>query len=66
MRSYLLLILSVLVVPSYAADKDSVFYYVLPDSIKAVSLIAEIRIESINSKKEGYAGIKTSEVSLML
>ncbi len=66
MRFLLFIVLSVFTLQSYAADKDSVFYYVLPDSIKAVSLIADIRIESTNSKKEGYAGIKTSEVSLML
>jgi FKBP-type peptidyl-prolyl cis-trans isomerase FkpA len=50
----------------YAASKDSTFYYDLPDSVKAVSLIADISIQSVSSKNETYAGIKTSEVNLVL
>lgn len=62
----LLLLLLISVNQLYAADKDSTFYYDLPDSVKAVSIIADINIRSVDSKKEVFAGIKTSEVSLIL
>ncbi len=50
----------------FAVSKDSILYYSLPDSVKAVSLIADINISSVNTKKEVYAGIKTFDVSLAL
>jgi len=51
---------------SVAHDKDSVIYYPLPDSVKAVSFLAEISVESITTKKEVFAGIKTDFVKLSL
>lgn len=49
-----------------AAEKDSVVYYHLPDSVKAVSFLAEINVQPNNSKKFMYAGIKTDVVELAL
>ena len=49
-----------------ANDKDSVFYYTLPDSIKAVSFLADISIGRVTTKKEVFAGIKTDIVRLCL
>lgn len=66
MRYLLLLLLPVLFIEAHAAGKDSTSYYELPDSVKAVSFISDITIQSVSSKKEAYAGIKTSEVSLVL
>jgi FKBP-type peptidyl-prolyl cis-trans isomerase FkpA len=66
MRCFLLITLLLIGHQLYAADKDSTFYYNLPDSVKAVSLIADVNIQSVNSKKEAYAGIRTAEVSLIL
>jgi FKBP-type peptidyl-prolyl cis-trans isomerase FkpA len=48
-----------------AAGKDSVVYYNLPDSVKAVSFIADINIKS-TAKKEVFAGISSQYVSLVL
>ena len=51
---------------SSAFDKDSVIYYPLPDSVKAVSFLAEVSVGTITSKKELFAGIKTDVVKLSL
>jgi len=51
---------------SAAYDKDSVVYYQLPDSVKAVSFLAEISVGTITTKKEVFAGIKTDVVKLSL
>src|SRR6187549_2728073 len=51
---------------SSAYDKDSVVYYPLPDSIKAVSFLADISVGTIATKKEVFAGIKTDVVKLSL
>jgi len=47
-----------------AAVKDSTINYLLPDSVKATSFIAEINITSFNEKKNCFVGIKTDAVSL--
>ena len=49
-----------------ASSKDSVIYYQLPDSVKAVSFLAEVAIGPFSAKKEVYAGIKTDVVKLSL
>lgn len=49
-----------------AADKDSTIYYTIPDSIKAVSFLAEISVQAFNTKKEVLAGIRTDLVKLSL
>ena len=50
----------------YAGNKDSTVHYPLPDSVKAVSFLADIKIQSITGKKEVFAGIKTDMVQLVL
>lgn len=49
-----------------ASDKDSLIYYPLPDSVKAVSFLADISVGPITTKKEIVAGIKTDVVKLSL
>jgi hypothetical protein len=51
---------------SAAYNKDSVVYYPLPDSVKAVSFLAEVSVGTITTKKEVFAGIKTDVVKLSL
>jgi hypothetical protein len=51
---------------SSANNKDSLIYYQLPDSVKAVSFLAGISIGTITTKKEVFAGIKTDVVRLSL
>jgi FKBP-type peptidyl-prolyl cis-trans isomerase FkpA len=51
---------------SEAYNKDSVVCYQLPDSVKAVSFLAEISVGTITTKKEVFAGIKTDVVKLSL
>lgn len=51
---------------SAATDKDSLIYYPLPDSVKAISFLADISIGTITTKKEVFAGIKTDVVKLSL
>ena len=51
---------------SFANNKDSLIYYPLPDSVKAVSFLAEVSIGTITTKKEVFAGIKTDVVKLSL
>jgi FKBP-type peptidyl-prolyl cis-trans isomerase FkpA len=49
---------------SVANGKDSLIYYPLPDSVKAVSFLADISVSSLSTKKEVFAGIKTDVVKL--
>ena len=51
---------------SSAFNKDSVIYYPLPDSVKAVSSLVDISVGTIATKKEVFAGIKTDVVKLSL
>jgi len=51
---------------SFANSKDSLIYYQLPDSVKAVSFLAEVSVGTITTKKEVFAGIKTDVVKLSL
>jgi len=51
---------------SFANSKDSLIYYQLPDSVKAVSFLAEVSVGTIATKKEVFAGIKTDVVKLSL
>lgn len=47
-----------------AADKDSIVHYALPDSVKASQFLAEMKVQSIPTKKEVFAGIQTDIVKL--
>ncbi len=51
---------------SRAVDKDSTVYYSLPDSIKAVSFLADIEVRAISGRREAVAGIQTDVVRLYL
>src|SRR6188472_4235755 len=51
---------------SSAYDKDSVVYYPLPDSVKAVSFMAEFIVRDIAKKKYAAVGIMTDAVILNL
>ena len=48
----------------FANNTDSLVYYPLHDSVKAISFLADISISAINTKKEVFAGIKTDVVKL--
>lgn len=48
-----------------AAEKDSAIVLHLPDSVKAVSVIADVMFDPTSSKK-AFAGIRTASVSLEL
>ena len=51
---------------SSAYNKDSVIYFPLPDTVKAISFLAEVSVGTITTKKEVFAGIKTDVVKLSL
>ena len=51
---------------SAAYNKDSVIYYQLPDSVKVVSFMAEIKVQSYDKKKFFSAGIQAETVSLSI
>lgn len=67
MKYYLFFVLAVISFSSAkAAGKDSIYKYDLPDSVKAVSFIASIQVQSVTTKKEVFAGIRTDNVKLSL
>ncbi len=67
MKKFLAIIIPLLIcISANAADKDSTIYYSLPDSIKATSFMAEINVQSVNDRKEVFAGISTDMVKLSL
>lgn len=67
MKNYLFLILiTFFTLPVKASDKDSTIFYTLPDSVKAVQFMAEIKVTDILSRNEMFAGIQTDMVSLSL
>jgi FKBP-type peptidyl-prolyl cis-trans isomerase FkpA len=53
-------------IDSHAAGKDSVVKYPIPDSVKAISFIADVNVHSINGGKEASAGIRTAMASIFL
>lgn len=65
-RTLTFAILIFIFINSFADDKDSLTYYPLPDSVKAVSFLAEVSVGPVTAKKEVYAGIKTDLVKLSL
>jgi len=67
MKKYLFVALCVISFTSAsAADKDSTVYYSLPDSVKATVFMAEIKITSLNEKKQSWTGIETDAVRLTM
>ncbi len=59
------ILLSLLFFQSNAADTDSTITYHLPDSVRAVTFIADVNIRSTGNKKV-YAGVGTKYVKLLL
>ncbi|MBL7746342.1 MAG: FKBP-type peptidyl-prolyl cis-trans isomerase [Chitinophagaceae bacterium] len=49
-----------------AADKDSTINYLLPDSVKAVSFLADVEVRAVKGRKEVITGIQTDMVRLYL
>jgi len=67
MKSFLLLISSVLWHGSlFAGNKDSVTHYLLPDSVKAVSFIAQATVNPYHATGVVQTGIQTDQVRLYL
>ncbi|MFL5809796.1 MAG: FKBP-type peptidyl-prolyl cis-trans isomerase [Flavisolibacter sp.] len=60
MKCFQILFLTLCYFNSHSAGKDSTVRYQLPDSVKAISFIADINVHSIATKKEVFAGIRTS------
>ena len=62
-----LLILVLFFISRYSdAQSQKTIPFALDDSVKAVQFMAEINVQSINTKKEVFAGIKTDAVKLSL
>ena len=60
-------ILSVIItITAKATNKDSLVHFYLPDSVKASSLVTDVRIGDIKTKKEINAGIRIGDVSILL
>jgi len=57
---------SFIAISTKANNRDSVVNYFLPDSIKAVTFITDIKIESLNTRKEYLAGIRDGAISISL
>ena len=51
---------------SFASGKDSVIRYIIPDSLRAVSFMADVTVNAVLTKKEVFTGIRTDNVSLTL
>jgi hypothetical protein len=67
MKKYLLAVLFFLmIVSTKAADKDSTVYYNLPDSVKAVQFMVEVKIETQNEKKYCEAQINVGPLSFSI
>lgn len=49
-----------------AADKDSTVNYSLPDSMKAISLLSDVQIGQMETRKEFKAGIKDGDITVYL
>src|SRR5688572_6305945 len=66
MKRFLTFTSLLIAIASAANTKDSTIYYSLPDSLKAVSFLADISVGTITTKKEVLAGIKTDLVRLSM
>lgn len=66
-KNFACIFLLIAAIPSAASDKDSTINYNLPDSVKAVQFMTEIRIGAFTGKEKHFrAGIKTDIVSMYL
>jgi len=66
MKRILVLILLLVSIASSAQIKDSVINYVLPDSVKTISFMADIIVHPTEEKQYWRAGIKVDGASLFL
>ncbi|WP_162944689.1 FKBP-type peptidyl-prolyl cis-trans isomerase [Flavisolibacter nicotianae] len=67
MKKYLSFLLFLLAhICTYAAGRDSTVRYEIPDSVKAVSFLADVALQPFTSGKEVVAGIETEPVRLLL
>ena len=67
MKHFLILFLLVSsICKANVSSEDSTIYYTLPDSVKAIQLIANVNVKSFVSGKEVFAGIATDRVQLLL
>jgi FKBP-type peptidyl-prolyl cis-trans isomerase FkpA len=66
MKRTLITILLFFSITSFAQIKDSIIYYSLPDSVKVVSFLAEIKINSYSKKMLFSTGIVADSVSLAI
>ena len=65
-RFLLALILFTCFAQASGNDKDSTIYYYLPDSVKAISFMADFSLSSLPTKNEAEVGIQTNLVKLFL
>jgi FKBP-type peptidyl-prolyl cis-trans isomerase FkpA len=74
MKHLFLILACFAILHGHSASKDSSFHYPLPDSVKAISFLADINVRAMFTKRESdegfkktvFAGIKTEMVSLAL
>lgn len=66
MNFFLIFAFLLFTIGTNASTKDSTIFYYLPDSVKAVSFLAEVSVGTTTTKKEVFAGIKTDLVKLSL
>jgi FKBP-type peptidyl-prolyl cis-trans isomerase len=67
MKRFIFLLVSFLFCKNIlASNKDSLVYYALPDSMRAVSFLVDVSVSGVPAKKETKAGIQTSLVKLYL
>ena len=63
---YLLFVAALISLLTKAATKDSLVYYSLPDSVKAISVLSDIQLGATVTKKEFKAGIQDGDVKVYM
>lgn len=66
MKRFLIFAFLLFTFATNANTKDSTIYYSLPDSVKAVSFLADLTVHASNKKKYWIAGIKVDGASLFM
>lgn len=66
MKLLMVFILLLNIVNAFGNQKDSTIYYSLPDSVKAISFMAEFTVQEMAKRKYSETGIGTNEVTLSL
>ncbi len=65
-RLLLILIVFLFSIPAKAWQEEFVITYPIHDSVRAIQVMAELKMMAVNSKKEVLAGIRSGEVSLLM